>query len=102
MNGEKIYERLLKKPLDSAIRLGINKLIQERTGKLPVSVNSAWDGENTLSITSAVVSWKIHFAEQKMSVFAEASSFLGKMFDTPENRRKVVEVLDKVVDQFEL
>lgn len=99
---EKVYERALKTPRGSGAKAVINQLIEAHKDDVRIEYTYEWEKRKpVLYIHTKFASWTVVFAPERVVVFAEVTR-VGRVFDTQKNRRKMVKLLDSIVDELDL
>ncbi len=96
---EKVYERALKTVNNRRIKATVNQLITGIKDEVGIEYTYAWEEcKPVLYVDTKFASWTVVFAPERVVVFAEITR-VGRVFDTRKNRRKMVELLDRIVDE---
>ncbi len=100
---EKLYERLLKRPLDDQTRAAIHSEFRRRRNQIPVPVAelSRTSAKPELTIRSQWISIVVDFSQERMVVGAEMS-LRPKCLPLTKTRRDAVRFIESVADQLNL
>jgi hypothetical protein len=99
---EKLYERVLKRPIDDQTKAIIHSEFRRRRDQIPVPTELSWHvAKPELTIRSRGIAFIVNFTHDRMVVDAELS-LTAKMFATDENRRQAVRFIESVAADLNL
>jgi hypothetical protein len=99
---ERLYERLLKRPLDGPLREAIDRVVARRRHELPLPAQFEWHATDpVLTIKSPLLSFIVSFAPERLTVDAEMS-FAARLLATAANRKEAVKFFESIATELDL
>ena len=99
---EKLYERRLKRPVDSGTLSAIRSEFQRRQHEIPVPTELLdHPTKPQMTIKTKWLSFIVKFHKETLTVDAELS-LAAKMLATAENRQVAVRFIDSIADELNL
>jgi hypothetical protein len=99
---EKLYERRLKRPVDSGTLSAIRSEFHRRRHEIPVPTELLdHPTKPEMTIKTKWLSFIVQFHKETLTVDAELS-LAAKMLATAENRQVAVKFIDSIADELNL
>jgi hypothetical protein len=99
---EKLYERRLKRPVDTGTLAAIRSEFQRRKHEIPVPTELHDNpAKSEMTIKSKWLSFIVQFGKETLRVDAELS-LAAKMLATAENRQVAIQFIDRIANDLNL